>query len=123
MSKMMIKPNLALVVLNPETDDKKLGTEIAQIFADIGGVELELPKRSMARPSPNFMDEKELTRLRRIGETAHYEEDPFNLGIADDQAMMVVQDFLPAPEDLILKEPETEKITIALNKDTLTFFR
>ena len=34
-----------------------------------------------------------------------------------------MQDFLPPPEALVQKEPATEKITIALSKDTLTFFR
>ena len=36
---------------------KGLGTEIAQYFAEIGGVELEIPARSAARPAPSFLDD------------------------------------------------------------------
>lgn len=43
-------------VLETTSDEKGLATEIAQIMADIGGVELELPKRSMPRPAPTFTD-------------------------------------------------------------------
>jgi len=40
------------------TDDDEfgLGTEISQLFSDIEDSELELPKRSMPRPAPNFME-------------------------------------------------------------------
>ena len=37
--------------------------------------------------------------------------------------MRPVEDFLPAPEDLILKETETVKVTIALDQDTVDFFK
>jgi len=38
--------------------------------------------------------------------------------------MEFVQDFLPRPEDLVLKkEPATEKITMELEKETVDFFR
>ena len=37
-------------------DEFGLGTEISQLFSDIGGIELELPERSMPRPAPNFME-------------------------------------------------------------------
>ena len=63
---------------------------------------------------------KELDPPRKPGETAHYEEDPFGLG---DTQLETVADFLPSPEQLVLKEPETEKVTIALSKDSLSFFR
>lgn len=64
-----------------------------------------------------------LEPARIAGEVAQYEEDPFDLGNIDESELVVVRDFLPSPEELVLKEPATEKITIALNKDTLTFFR
>jgi hypothetical protein len=35
----------------------------------------------------------------------------------------VVKDFLPAPEDLVLKEPETVKITMVLDKLSIDFFK
>jgi predicted DNA binding CopG/RHH family protein len=65
----------------------------------------------------------ELEPARKAGEIATYEEDPFELGEIDEQQIVIVRDFLPPPEELVLKEPQTEKITIALSKDTLTFFR
>jgi hypothetical protein len=34
----------------------------------------------------------------------------------------IVKDFLPAPEDLIMKE-ETTKITLSLNKSSVDFFK
>ena len=37
-------------------EEKGLGSRIAEQFAAIGGVELELPARSLARPAPNFED-------------------------------------------------------------------
>ena len=66
---------------------------------------------------------KELEPPRKAGETAKYEDDPFELGEAAESDMVIVKDFLPPPEALVLKEPETEKITIALSKETVTFFR
>lgn len=36
--------------------------------------------------------------------------------------LKVVQDFLPAPEDLVFKE-ETVKVTIALSKESVEFFK
>lgn len=35
---------------------KGLGTAIHQRFADIGGVELELPKRTLPRQAPDFSE-------------------------------------------------------------------
>ena len=38
--------------------------------------------------------------------------------------MQLIQDFLPDPKDLSFKEgPEMTKITISLNKDTVSFFK
>lgn len=37
-----------------QAEQKGLGTLIVEEFAAIGGVELELPARSPARPAPNF---------------------------------------------------------------------
>ena len=65
----------------------------------------------------------ELDPTRKAGEIAEYEEDPFDLGDIAEHDLVVVQDFLPSPEELVLREPATEKITIALSKDSLTFFR
>jgi antitoxin FitA len=39
-----------------QAEEKGLGTRIIEEFAAIGGVELELPTRSPARPAPNFED-------------------------------------------------------------------
>lgn len=36
--------------------------------------------------------------------------------------LRVVEDFLPAPKDLVLKE-DTVKITLALSKDSVNFFK
>ncbi len=66
---------------------------------------------------------KELEPPRKVGEIAQYEDDPFELGEGAEDEMMMLKDFLPPPEALVLKEPETEKITIALSKDTVKFFR
>jgi len=35
----------------------------------------------------------------------------------------VSKNFLPRPEDLVFKEPATEKITMELEKETVDFFR
>lgn len=40
-----------------QSEQKGLGTLIAQEFVDIGGVELEIPVRSIARPAPRFAEE------------------------------------------------------------------
>jgi len=37
-------------------EKRGLGTRIAQRFAAIGGVDLDIPTRSMARPAPTFFD-------------------------------------------------------------------
>ena len=66
---------------------------------------------------------KKLESTRQVGEVAQYEDDPFDLGEVPEDEMVIVKDFLPPPEALVLKEPATEKITIALSKETVTFFR
>ena len=35
----------------------------------------------------------------------------------------IVVDFLPRPEELLFLEPETEKITIQLDRSTVNYFR
>ena len=35
----------------------------------------------------------------------------------------IIEDFLPSPKDLVLKEDSTKKITIALSKDSIAFFK
>jgi|GEM_PF-5072188 len=42
------------VAIEPIPERKGLGTRISQRFAEIGGVELDIPARSMPRPAPNF---------------------------------------------------------------------
>ena len=57
---------------------------------------------------------------RKPGETAIYEEDPFDLGDIDLEG---VKDFLPPPDQLVLKEPGTEEVTITLSRVSIDFFR
>lgn len=40
-----------------QIEQKGLGTVISQQFAAIGGVELELPRRSAPRPTPLILDD------------------------------------------------------------------
>ena len=42
-----------------QSERKGLGTRISKIFAEIGGVDLEIPARSAVRPAPDFSDELE----------------------------------------------------------------
>lgn len=42
--------------LTPKKRKKGLGSRIHQYFADIGGIELELPKRSLPRQAPDFSE-------------------------------------------------------------------
>ena len=35
----------------------------------------------------------------------------------------VVKDFLPDPEDLVLEEPETVKVTMVLDRSSIDFFK
>lgn len=48
--------------------------------------------------------------------TANYTEGPIG-------RVEIVPDFLPAPQDLVLQEEEKVKVTLALNKSTLDFFK
>ena len=50
-----------------------------------------------------------------------YEDAPAEIGEAIRQAE-VIEDFLPPPEQLILKE-ETVKVTLNLNKESVTFLK
>jgi predicted DNA binding CopG/RHH family protein len=56
---------------------------------------------------------------RRVGETAIYEDDPFDLG---DAQLEIVKDFLPSPEQLA-KADQVVKITIALSQKSVDFFK
>ena len=53
-------------------------------------------------------------------ETVTYTDNP-ELPDVDD--LEIVVDFLPRPEELLFLEPETEKITIQLDKSTVNYFR
>jgi predicted DNA binding CopG/RHH family protein len=59
---------------------------------------------------------------RAPGETAHYEDDPFELGAIADADLKVVEDFLPRPEELVYR-PKNVKVTITLNEESINFFK
>lgn len=59
---------------------------------------------------------------RQLGESAHYEEDPFELGEIDDAKLVVVEDFLPPPEQLVLR-PKGIKVTLTLSEESLNYFK
>lgn len=40
---------------------------------------------------------------RQQGETAQYEDAPFELGEIDDDQLVIVDDFLPRPEELVYR--------------------
>lgn len=61
---------------------------------------------------------KEPTQQR--WERVTYTDNP-ELPAVDD--LEIVVDFLPSPEELQFIEPETEKITIQLDKGTVDYFR
>ncbi|GEM_PF-1169179 len=63
---------------------------------------------------------------RQAWETAHYEDDPFDLGEIDvTQFKIVSKDFLPCPEALVLKisKPAQRKVTIVLDDFTIQAFK
>ena len=53
-------------------------------------------------------------------ETVTYTDNP---ELPDVEDVEIVVDFLPSPEELQFLEPETEKITIQLDKATVEYFR
>ena len=59
---------------------------------------------------------------RLPGETAIYEEDPFEFGKIDDSQLPVVEDFLPSPEQLAKAEQVT-RVTIALSRESFDFLK
>jgi predicted DNA binding CopG/RHH family protein len=59
---------------------------------------------------------------RLPGETARYEDDPFELGEIDDEKLVEVKDFLPSPEELVFR-PKGVKVTLTLSEDSLTYFK
>lgn len=42
-----------------ESEQRGLGVRIVAQFADIGGVELEIPQRAALRPPPTFTDDRQ----------------------------------------------------------------
>ena len=63
---------------------------------------------------------------RQAWETAHYEDDPFDLGEIDVTQFKIVSiDFLPRPEALVLKisKPAQRKVTIVLDDFTIQAFK
>jgi predicted DNA binding CopG/RHH family protein len=62
------------------------------------------------------------TPPRLPGETARYEDDPFELGEIADSQFVQVADFLPRPEELVFR-PKGVKVTITLNEESVNFFK
>jgi predicted DNA binding CopG/RHH family protein len=57
------------------------------------------------------------------GETAIYEDDPFEMGEIDDsQLVEVSKDFLPKPEELVFKNV-SRRITVILDQRSIEFFK
>ena len=72
------------------------------------------------------MSNKHLDPPRQPWETAHYEDDPFDLGDVDiTQVKIVSKDFLPSPEVLVRKmsKPAQRKVTIVLDDFTIQAFK
>lgn len=70
------------------------------------------------------MSKVRLDPPREPWETAHYEEDPFELGDIDVSKLKIVsKDFLPSPEQLVFKETKAKKVTIVLDNFTINFFK
>ena len=59
---------------------------------------------------------------RLAGETAIYEDDPFELGEIEEGRFVLVKDFLPPPEKLVFKNLR-RKITITLEQESIDFFK
>ena len=59
---------------------------------------------------------------RLPGETAQYEDDPFNLGEIDEAKLTAVDDFLPSPEELAFR-PKGVKVTLTLSEESLNYFK
>lgn len=62
------------------------------------------------------------TPARLSGETAIYEDDPFELGEIDEARFVIVKDFLPPPEKLVFKNLR-RKVTITLEQESIDFFK
>jgi len=58
--------------------------------------------------------------VRQTWETVEYTDNP---ELPEIEQIEIVKDFLPPPEMLVRREPETEKITMVLDKETVDFFR
>lgn len=59
---------------------------------------------------------------RFAGETAIYEDDPFELGEIEEGRFVRVKDVLPPPEKLVFKNLR-RKITITLEQDSINFLK
>lgn len=59
------------------------------------------------------------------GETAIYEDDPFELGEIDESKLVVAEDFLPSPQELAAraKRGTRVKVTITLENESVDFFK
>jgi len=69
------------------------------------------------------MSKERLDPPRQSWETAHYEEDPFELGEIDEAKLKVVsKDFLPRPEELVFR-PKPVRVTLTLDADTVAYFK
>lgn len=63
---------------------------------------------------------------RRAGETARYEDDPFEMGeIRDADLENIAKDFLPRPEELVFKKTASsaKKVTMVLDDFTINAFK
>lgn len=61
-----------------------------------------------------------LSPKRQSWETVGYTDNP---ELPDEQDLKVITDFLPSPEALVLRKPESERVTLVLDKATVDFFR
>ncbi len=68
---------------------------------------------------------KQLSPKKHSWKTTSYEEDPFQLGKIDDAQLQIVKDFLPRPEELVLRDskPDSRKVTVVLDDYTIDFFK
>jgi predicted DNA binding CopG/RHH family protein len=64
--------------------------------------------------------------IQSPGETAQYEDDPFELGeIKETVFEIAAKDFLPRPSDLVFKKaaPAAKKVTMVLDDFTINAFK
>ncbi len=63
---------------------------------------------------------KKLKIPQKMWNDVEYTENP---DLPDVKYLKPVVDFLPPPEQLVLREPTTEKITLTLDSNTIDFFK